>query len=127
MSVAHCALTCTRYVVLTDEEKLGTNKFWKSDERFRSRVVSRFARAASAHPARAMSALTLGREVQVRARIKSMCVPTRLGFTNPPLSSSLALCGDPRGDDETLCTFFGTIARFRASPNANVARNHRAL
>ena len=66
MSVAHCALTCTRYVVLTDEEKLGTNKFWKSDERFRSRVVSRFARAASAHPARAMAALTLGREVYKR-------------------------------------------------------------
>ena len=88
MSVAHCALTCTRYVVLTDEEKLGTNKFWKSDERFRSRVVSRFARAASAHPARAMAALTLGREVQVRARIKSMCVPTRLRVSRTRLSRS---------------------------------------
>jgi len=35
-----------------------------------------------------MAALTLGREVQVRARIKSMCVPTRLRVSRTRLSRS---------------------------------------
>ena len=61
----------------------------KSDERFLSRVSSRFGCArAWASPSRAMAALTLGREVQVRARIKSMCVPTRLRVSRTRLSRS---------------------------------------
>ena len=59
------------------------------DERFLSRVSSRFGCArAWASPSRAMAALTLGREVQVRARIKSMCVPTRLQVSRTRLSRS---------------------------------------
>jgi hypothetical protein len=67
--------------------------------RLRASLGIPLARDGGAHPR--------PRGAGSRANQVHVCPDPAPGFPNTPLS--LALCGDPRGEDETLSTFFGTF------------------